>query len=173
MPQTVSIGDEAPNFDLASTENAILTLWDEVARRVVVLYFFADPDADRVRRDLQALDRYRPALDRYRASVLGISPAKLADLQRVQKELKLLFPLLHDDRNFSAAYGIEPGTPEQPPAPALVMVSRKQRILWLANPVAAVEDAMPQVEKLLKGQPRPTVNYPKSVINRFIDRFVN
>jgi hypothetical protein len=36
-----------------------------------------------------------------------------------------------------------------------------------------VEDAFSQVEKLLKHLPSPTRSYPKSVINRLIDRWVN
>ena len=52
MPGTVSIGDTAPNFDLSSTEDALLMLKDEVIRTAVVLYFFADAGSERVRRDL-------------------------------------------------------------------------------------------------------------------------
>jgi len=36
-----------------------------------------------------------------------------------------------------------------------------------------VEDALAQVEKLLKDLPSPTRSYPKSVINRLVDRWVN
>ena len=168
----ISIGDEAPNFDLSSTEGVLLMLRDEVIQVAVVLYFFADPESDRTRRDLDALNRYLPELKKLRARVLAVSPVKLDDLKKLQAERKLLVPLLHDDRNFSAQYGVaaEEG---KSPAPALVVVSRKQRILWLANPVAAVEDALPQVQKLLKGQPSPTASYPRSIVNRLIDRWVN
>ncbi len=62
MPGPVSIGDEAPNFDLSSTEDALLMLKDEVIRTAVVVYFFADPASDRVQRDLDALSRRVEAL---------------------------------------------------------------------------------------------------------------
>jgi len=52
-------------------------------------------------------------------------------------------------------------------------VNRRQEVKWLANPVASVADALPQVEALLKAMPSPTRSYPKSVINRLIDRWVN
>lgn len=172
----ISIGDEAPNFDLTSTEEALLMLRDEVVQRAIVLYFCADVagiESDRVRRDLDALNRSLDSLAELRARVLAVSPAKLEELKKVQAERKLLFPLLHDDRNFSAAYGVAASEEGKPPAPALVVVSRKQRILWLVNPVTSVEDAMPQVLKLLKGLPSPTASYPRSVINRLIDRWVN
>ena len=167
MPGPLSIADEAPNFDLSSTENAVLMLRDEVARNAAVVYFFADPADERARRDLDALNRHLDRLARRSARVLAVSPAKLDDLKKLQAERKLLFPLLHDDRSFSASYGVEP------PAPALVVVGRKQRILWLANPVADVAEALPQVDQVLADQPSPAKSYPKSVINRLVDRLVS
>ena len=167
MPGPLAIGDEAPNFDLSSTESAVLMLRDEVARNAAVVYFFADPADERVQRDLDALSRHRDGLAHRNARVLAVSPAKLDDLKTLQAGRKLPFPLLHDDRSFSAAYGVEP------PAPALVVVGRRQRVLWLANPVAAVAEALPQVEKVLAEQPSPMKSYPKSVINRLIDKIVN
>jgi peroxiredoxin len=163
----LSIADEAPNFDLSSTEDAVLMLRDEVARTAVVVYFFADPSDARAQRDLDALNQHLDPLARRNARVLAVSPAKLDDLKKVQAERKLLFPLLHDDRSFSASYGVEPA------APALVVVNRKQRILWLANPVAAVAEALPQVDKVLEEQPSPAKSYPKSVINKLVDKIVN
>jgi peroxiredoxin len=168
----ISIGDEAPNFDLSSTEGVLLMLRDEVSQVSVVLYFFADPESDRTRRDLEALNRYLPELKKLRARVLAVSPVKLDDLKKLQVERKLLFPLLHDDRGFSAHYGVS-AEEGKTPAPALVVVSRKQRVLWFANPVAAVGEALPEVQKLLKGQPSPTASYPRSIVNRLIDRWVN
>ena len=173
MPGPISIGDEAPNFDLSSTEDALLMLKDEVSRTAVLVYFFADPASERAQRDLAALSNRLGKLAGLRARVLGVSPAKLDDLKKLQAERKILFPLLHDDRNFSAAYGVVPPEEGKPAAPALVLVGRRQRLLWQANPVAAVEEALPQVEKVLGDQPSPTRSYPKSVINRWIDRWVN
>jgi len=173
MPGLISIGDVAPNFDLSSTENAVLMLKDEVIRTALVIYFFGDPESERVRRDLDALSRWREPLRKLAAKVLAISPAKLDDLKRLQVSRKLLFPLLHDDRNFSASYGVIPAEEGQPAAPALVVVGRRQEIKWLANPVISAEDAIAQVEKLLKDLPSPTRSYPKSVVNRLIDRWVN
>ncbi|HKI04992.1 MAG TPA: redoxin domain-containing protein [Thermoanaerobaculia bacterium] len=173
MPGPVSIGDVAPNFDLSSTEDALLMLRDEVIRMAVLVYFCADLESERVRRDLDALNRHAAALKKLDTRVLVVSPAKLDDLKKVQVERKLLFPLLHDDRNFSAAYGVAAAEEGKPADPALVLVGRRQQVKWLANPVASAEDALPQVEALLKGLPSPTKSYPKSVINRWVDRWVN
>jgi peroxiredoxin len=163
----LAIADEAPNFDLSSTENAVLMLRDEVARNSVVVYFFADPTDARAQRDLDALNQHLDRLARLSARVLAVSPARLDDLKKLQAERKLLFPLLHDDRSFSASYGVEPA------APALVVVNRKQRILWIANPVTDVAEALPQVDEVLGKQPSPAKSYPKSVINKLIDKIVN
>ncbi len=169
----ISVGDEAPNFDLTSTEDALLMLRDEVIQNALVLYFFADPESDGARRDLDALNRGLKDLARQRTRILAISPAKIEALKKVQVERQLLFPLLHDDRGFSAQYGVAAPAEGSPAAPALVVVSRRQKILWLANPAAAVEAAIPDIVKLLKALPSPTASYPKKVINRIVDRWVN
>jgi len=100
MSGQIAIGDEAPNFDLSSTEDALLMLKDEVVRTAIVVYFFADPASDRAHRDLDALNRGLDSLARAGARVLAVSPAKLDELKKLQVERKLLFPLLHDDRGF-------------------------------------------------------------------------
>lgn len=175
MPTPIAIGEEAPNFDLSSTEDALLMLKDEVIRTAIVLYFFDAKEGanERVRRDLQALEERREALARLRARPLAVSPQKIDDLKKLQAELELRFPLLTDDRNFAASYGVVPTEEGKSADPVLVVVSRRQQVLWLANPVASVAEALIQVEKLLAGQPTPTRSYPKSVINRWIDRWVN
>lgn len=166
MPGPISIGDIAPNFDLSSTEDAVLMLRDEVSLSAVVLYFFASPEDDRSVRDLEALNAALEKLGRLKARVLAVSPAPLEALRRLQTGRKLLFPLLHDDRGFSASYGVTAD-------PALAVIGRRQEVRWISNPVAGVEAALPQVEQVLKGLPASTRSYPKSVINRWIDRWVN
>jgi peroxiredoxin len=173
MADRISIGDQAPNFDLSSTEGSLLMLRDEVPRTAVVLYFFADPASERVRRDLAAVGRHRDALRKVHAKPLGVSRADLASLRQLQIELKLPFPLLHDDRDFSSRYGLAAPQEGHEAAPALYVVNRHQTVLWLANPVAAVEEAMPEVIKSLQDQGSPAGSYPRAVINRLVDRWVN
>ena len=133
MADRISIGDQAPDFDLTSTEGSLLMLRDEVPRTAVVLYFFSDPASERVRRDLQALGRQKEALRKLHAKVLAVSRADLASLQKVQAELELPFPLLHDDRDFSSRYGVAAPQEGQETAPALYVVNRQQNVLWLSN----------------------------------------
>ena len=166
------VGDRAPNFDLASTEDVVLMLCDEIPRTAVLLYFFADPSDQRARADLAALGARSEDFARAELKVMAISPAKLEDLKAVQRELGLPFPLLVDDRDFSRAYGVE-GSEDEAPAPALVLVDRDQTVLWLANPAPAAATAVSEILVKLKKLPSSTANYPRSVINRLVDLWVN
>ena len=171
MARSLTVGDEAPNFDLSSTEGSLLMLCDEVPRNLVVLYFFADADSPAVREDLAALSAARDELARRRVNGLGVAPLKMPDLKALQTELSLAFPLLRDDRKFSLAYGIE--TPEEgAAAPALVLVGRDQSVRWMANPVDSVASSLADLQAAVD-KSSPTSNYPKSVINRIVDRWVN
>lgn len=165
-------GDHAPDFDLSSTEDAVLMLRDEVPRSAVLLYFFADPADERVRLDLAAMAARRDDFGRLGLKVMGISPAKMDELKTAQNELGLPFPLLNDDRGFSRSYGVE-ASEEETPEPALVLVDRGQKVLWLANPAPAFEQAAGSILGRLKSLPSATANYPRSVINRLVDRWVN
>lgn len=165
-------GDRAPDFDLSSTEDAVLMLRDEVPRSPVLLYFFADPAAERARRDLAAIAARHADFGRLGLKVMGVSPAKLDELKAAQRDLGLPFPLLTDDRGFSRSYGVE-AAEEATPEPALVLVDRNQKVLWIGNPAPELEQAVGAILGRVKSLPRPTANYPRSVINRLVDRWVN
>jgi peroxiredoxin len=172
MGRQLAVGEEAPNFDLSSTEGSVLMLRDEVPRNLVVLYFFADPAAASTRDDLAALAAVRDDLAAKRVNILGVSPAKMPELKTLQADLGLPFPLLRDDRDFSLAYGIE--APEEgAPSPALVLVGRDQTVRWLANPVRGVAEALTALRGAIDRKSSPTSNYPSKVINRLVDRWVN
>ena len=172
MPMTqLAQGDEAPNFDLTSSEGVVLMLRDEVSRTAVLLYFFDAAD-EGCRESLAALGAAWSRLGRHRARVFGIAKAQPDALAELQRELELPFPLLGDDRGFSAYYGVEAAEGESPP-PALFLVDRRQRIAWAANPAPPMEEALSAVEKALAELPGPTSNYPRSVVNRVVNWWVN
>jgi len=103
--------------------------------------------------------------------VMAVSAAKLEELKVVQRELSLGFPLLHDDRNLSAVYGAGGASESESPASILVLVGRDQRVLWTDRaPVAAaaIRTAAAAANKISS-----TVNYPRRVINRLVDLWVN
>ena len=172
MARQLAVGDRAPNFDLSSTEGSVLMLCDEVPRNLVVLYFFAEAESAAVRDDLAVLATAHGDLAAKRVNILGVAPFKMPVLSALQAELSLPFPLLRDDREFSRAYGIE--TPEEGVAsPALVLVGRDQSVRWIANPAGAVAAALAELQGAIDAKSSPTSNYPKSVINRLVDRWVN
>lgn len=164
-------GEQAPDFDLTSTEDAVLMLRDEIPRSPALLYFFADPAGERARGDLAAIAARREDFARAGVKVMGISPAKLDDLKALQRELGLPFPLLTDDRGFSRSYGVEAGEGESP-EPALVLVDRSQEVLWVGNPAPPFEQTAGEVFDRVKSRRSSTANYPRSVINRLVDRWV-
>lgn len=172
MAIKLSVGDEAPNFDLTSTEDVLLMLRDEVVRTPVLLYFFGGVDDDRARADLLVLARSWEDLTARGTRALALSSAKIQQLKELQAELHLPFPLLSDDRGFSRSYGVEPDD-DGASEPALVAVNRRQQIIWIANPVASVESSMDDVQRALEALPSQTVSLPKAVVNRLIDRWVN
>jgi len=173
MAQVLSIGDQAPDFDLSSTEDSLLMLRDEAARSSVVLFLFPDGSDEQVRAGLLTLGRHRQALAEVQARVLGVAPQKVADLKQLQRELKLPFPLLRDDRGFSAAYGIESDEDSDALQTALVVVDRQQQIAWYAQPAPRLDEVMPELLRILGKLPAPTRSYPRSVVNRLVDRWVN
>ncbi len=105
--------------------------------------------------------------------MLAIAAEKPEPLGQLQRELALPFPLLSDDRGFAAHYGVAPAAEGDAAPPALFLVDRRQRVVWLANPAPAVAAALPEVEKALGALPGPTSNYPGSVVNRVVNWWVN
>ncbi len=168
----LATGDEAPNFDLTSTEDVVLMLCDEVSRTAVLLCFF-DADAESSREALAALGGAWSRLGRHRARAFGIAKAKPEALKQLQAELALPFPLLSDDRGFAAHYGVEPAGEGDSPPPALFLVDRRQRIAWAANPAPAMAEALAAVDRVLGSLPGSASNYPKSVVNRVVNWWVN
>ena len=171
MGRQLAVGDEAPDFDLSSTEGVVLMLRDEVPRNLVLLYFFSDTESDTVRRDLAALAAARDDLASKRVHILGIAPVKMPQLTALQADLGLPFPLLRDDRSLSAGYGVDLSA--ESGAPALVLVGRDQSVLAMANPAGDVKTALAELRSAVESESSPTSNYPKSVINRLVDRWVN
>ena len=168
----LATGDEAPNFDLTSTEGVVLMLRDEVTRTAALLYFF-DAEGDGSREALTALGDAWSRLGRHRARVYGVAKAEPEALGELQRELALPFPLLSDDRGFATHYGVEPAAEGEAAPPALFLVDRRQQIAWMANPAPRMDEALAAIDKALADLPGPASNYPKSVVNRVVNWWVN
>ena len=168
----LNIGDEAPNFDLSSSEDVLLMLRDEIARSPIVLYVFRHSGDPGVSEDLAALAAARVELARRRARVLGVSKQALAELKALQMERRLPFALLHDDRDFCTAYDVPAPAEGAVAAPALLLVGRDQRVVWKASPGTRAAAAMSEVLQQLDGHTPIPASYPRAVVNRFIGRGV-
>ena len=166
MAREIEVGDKAPNFDLASTEGVVLMLRDEVHRTQVLVYVFAEPEAATA--DLGVLARSADDLLASGIKILAVSEASLEDLATAQRDLRLPFPLLHDDRGLSRAYL---GDGERRTVTALV--GRDQRIQWLDAAGGRLPEDLPARLTAQAESRGSTVNYPRSVINGLVDRWVN
>ena len=173
MTRALAAGDEAPNFDLTSTEGVLLMLRDECVRTSLIVYFFEDTEGEKVRDDLLALARRWDGLTALNARVLGVSRAKMPLLKDLQKELHLPFPLLTDDRGFALGYGLAEATEETTPVPVLAAVDRYQVLISVETVADSVEASMPAVMKSLKALPSQTASLPRKVVNWWVDRWVN
>lgn len=172
-PRPLEAGDLAPDFDLASTEDVVLMLKDEVPRTPVVLYVFSGPQDEQARADLAELERRRRTLTELRAKILAASPAPLAELKKLQSDLRLGFPLLADDRGFTKGYGLDAEAGGKPAPPVLYLIGRDRQVLWRERPLISVGSALAAVEKVLGGQSSSAAGYPRKVINRWVDRWVH
>ena len=165
-------GDEAPNFDLTSTEDVVLMLRDEVTRTAVLLYFFDAAD-EACREPLAALAAAWSRLGRHRARVFGVAKAEPEALKELQRELALPFPLLSDDRGFSAHYGVAAAAEGESPPPALLLVDRRQRVAWAANPAPAMAEALERGGQGAGRSARADLQLPEGVVNRVVNWWVN
>lgn len=168
----LAVGDEAPNFDLSSTEDVLLMLRDEVVRTAIVLYVCGATDGERVRADLLALARAAADLAEDHARVLVVSASGIEELKAVQRELHLPYPLLHDDRAFAVHYGVF-AEGEGEPSPRVLVVDRTQRVAWLGGVGEGVEATLPAIRDAVRKLPSPSAGLPRQVVNRVVDRWVN
>jgi peroxiredoxin len=166
MATELTVGNQAPNFDLTSTEGVVLMLHDEVPRMQVLLYLFQD--LEMATTDLSALSQNAARLAGKGIKIIAVSPVSLDELKVTQQQLELPFPLLHDDRDFSLAYGVGGGTPA-----ALVLVDRNRQISWLERGKPGLGSLVASLPEGRSGNRESTSNYPRSVINRFVDHWVN
>lgn len=164
MATEITVGDQAPNFDLTSTEGVVLMLHDEVPRMQVLLYFFEDPGS--AKSDLEELSTRSAKLTGKGIKVIAVSTAPLEVLSDTQQKLALTYPLLHDDRALSKAYGADSST-------VLALVDRNRQIALLDRHQVDLGSSLAALLGDGSSLRESTTNYPKSVINRLVDRWVN
>ena len=103
---TVSEGVQAPDFQLASTEDESFSLFARRGRANLVLLFLDNASGGT---DTEIATSFRDASDIFRsvrATVIGIAKAELDDLKTFQSANALAFELLSDDGTVAADYGV-------------------------------------------------------------------
>ncbi len=143
-------------------------LRDEVPRNAMVLYVFLEDD-DSTRADLQVLGESVSGWAAKGIRVMALAPLKLPVLKQLQAELQLPFPLLADDRDFCAQYGVDPEATGR----RLVVVNRHCQVAWIADPWTDIVEAITAMKAAGLDKESALTNYPGKVINRLVSWWVN
>lgn len=102
---SISIGDRAPDFSLASTGGQTVSLSD-YAGQPVVLVFYPGDDTPVCTKQLNSYNDDLAQFDALQAQVLGISAQGIESHQKFSGKHGFRFPLLADtDKKVAALYG--------------------------------------------------------------------
>jgi peroxiredoxin Q/BCP len=105
----LSVGDPAPDFELAGTGDKTYRLSDYRGRKLVLAFYPGDFTAVCTRQFCSYRDQ-SDKLDGLGAAVLGISPQSVESHERFTEEKRLNVPLLADeDKSVARAYGVLAG----------------------------------------------------------------
>lgn len=106
MSFMLTIGDQAPDFELLSDENQSVQLSDFVGQRVV-LFFYPRADTPGCTRQACGFRDNYAKVEANGATVLGISPDKPAALSKWKAKEAFPYPLLSDPEHAVAdLYGV-------------------------------------------------------------------
>lgn len=105
MPDTLKVGDAAPDFELPTDSGETLRLSDLRGRKVILYFYPKDDTSGCTAQACGFRDRY-PELEAAGALVLGVSPDGVASHRRFKDKHGLPFPLLVDaEHRVAEAYG--------------------------------------------------------------------
>lgn len=105
----LTVGDAAPDFELAGTGGKTYRLSDYRGRKVILAFYPGDFTAVCTKQFCSYRDQGE-RLDGLGADVLGISPQSVDSHERFTEEKKLNVPLLADeDKEVAKAYGVLAG----------------------------------------------------------------
>jgi peroxiredoxin len=106
-------GDKAPEFTLKDQDGNPVSLASLLARGPVVASFYRGAWCPYCNMDLQALQAALPGIEARGASLIAISPQTAPNSRRSQRDNKLAFPILSDDKSrVAAAYGLRFSLPD-------------------------------------------------------------
>ena len=106
-------GDVAPSFSLKDPEGNVISSADLLKRGPLVLSFYRGVWCPYCNMELQALEAAKPEFDRYRASLVAISPQTAPNSHKSVRQNKLSFPILSDVKGkVGAAFGLRFNLPD-------------------------------------------------------------
>jgi peroxiredoxin Q/BCP len=104
LPQ---VGEPAPEFTLASTEDRDISLSDFKGKGGVVLYFYPRDDTPGCTAEACSFRDLRNLFREHGAEILGVSTDTVKSHKKFQQKYHLTFPLLADtDHGVADAYGV-------------------------------------------------------------------
>jgi peroxiredoxin len=112
--QSLRVGETLPDFALPDPSGALVTSDELLDRGPLVLAFFRGGWCPYCPVALEGLESVRAEIEAAGASLVGVSPVRGPELQRVAEERKLGFRLLSDvDGRFSSLCGVRYEISEQ------------------------------------------------------------
>jgi peroxiredoxin len=106
-------GDKAPEFTLKDADGQPVSSRELLANGPLVVTFYRGVWCPFCNLDLQALQAALPEIEKRGASLVAISPQTAANSRRAQRENKLTFPVLSDEKSrVAAAYGLRFSLPD-------------------------------------------------------------
>lgn len=93
----LEIGDEAPDFEMESTEGTV-HLYDYKGKKNVILIFYPLNNTPGCRKQLCEARDHLADYDAYDTVVIGMNPGKFAGHEKFAKKHDFGFPLVHDER---------------------------------------------------------------------------
>lgn len=106
MPETIKVGDQAPDFETLDDSAQTVRLSDYRGRKVV-LYFYPRDDTPGCTTQACGFRDVYPQIADKNAVVLGVSPDDVESHQAFKSKYSLPFPLLVDkDHQIAEKYGV-------------------------------------------------------------------
>ncbi len=104
LPQ---VGQPAPDFKLASTDDKDVSLADFKGKQSVVLYFYPRDDTPGCTAEACSFRDLRSMFNEHGAEILGVSADTVKSHKKFQQKFHLTFPLLADtDHAVADQYGV-------------------------------------------------------------------
>ena len=92
---TVQDGDMAPDFEMPATNGRTVSL-SSMAGKPFVLYFYPKADTPGCTKEACAFQEALPQLGKIGIDVVGVSPDKIAPIEKFAAKFALTFPLASD-----------------------------------------------------------------------------